>query len=67
MDNFRMLEEEYSRFGISRKVYEMGCQAESLLKERFERIDAIAELNQLKVLSALKENRVSEADFVRTT
>ena len=67
MDNFRMLEEEYSRFGISRKVYEMGCQAESLLKERFERIDVIAELNQLKVLSALKENRVSEADFVRTT
>ena len=67
MDNFRMLEEEYSRFGISSKVYEMGCEAESLLKERFERIDAVAELNQLKVLSALKENRVSEADFVRTT
>lgn len=67
MDNIRMLEKEYNSFGISRRVYELGCKAESVLQDRFKRIDELAELNQLKVLSALKENKVSEADFVRTT
>jgi len=56
----------YKDFGISDKVLELGREAEAVLKERFEAIDEMAELNQLKVLKALKENRVSEADFVTT-
>lgn len=67
MDTKRMLEENYKSFGISRKVFELGRNAESALAGRFAGIDELAEINQLKVLDALRWNRVSEADFVRTT
>jgi len=56
----------YKAFGISDRVLDLGKEAEAALKERFQAIDEMAELNQLKVLSALRENKVSEADFVTT-
>ena len=37
------------------------------LKDRFEKIDGIAELNQAKVIAAMQENRVSAACFAGTT
>jgi len=61
------IEEMYRAFGISSGVAELGREAEAALRERFDSIDRMAEYNQLKVLKALKDNRVSEADFVRTT
>ena len=67
MDTERMLEENYKRFGISAEVLELGRKAEDALAGRFAVIDELAEMNQLKVLDALRKNRVSEADFVRTT
>lgn len=62
-----MLEKEYADFGISREVLELGAKAEAALAARFREIDGTAEMNQLKVLSAFRDNHVSEADFVKTT
>ena len=55
--------EQYKELGLSDKVIEFGDKIEAALKERFEQIDAIAELNQLKVLNALQKNRVSAECF----
>ena len=46
---------------IRDRVYEFGQEIIEGLKERFEKIDQVAEYNQLKVLSAMQKNRVSEA------
>ena len=53
----------YSRLGISREVWELGLEAESSLKKRFEQFDRTAEYNQMKVLLAMQKNRVSAECF----
>lgn len=53
--------------GISKEVHEFGEEIVKGLKERFEAIDTIAEYNQLKVVKALQEHRVSEACLLGTT
>lgn len=58
-----LLEEQYKRLGISREVLSFGTQIEEELKERFAKIDACAELNQMKVLAAMQKNRVSAECF----
>jgi cystathionine beta-lyase family protein involved in aluminum resistance len=57
----------YNELGISQKVYEFGEAVLDGLKERFARIDENAEYNQLKVLKAMQENKVSEACLLGTT
>lgn len=57
----------YEKLGISQKVLEFGKQVEHSLKERFEAIDETAEYNQLKVLKAMQDNRVSDIHFAATT
>ena len=57
----------YEQLGISAQVYEFGETILSGLRERFEKIDEMAELNQAKVLHALQKNRVSAACFAATT
>ena len=57
----------YRESGISDKVSEFGEKVLSGLKERFDKIDDIAEINQLKVLRALQKNQVSEACLHGTT
>ena len=52
---------------ISEKVRQLGAQAQADLREQFERIDAIAELNTQKVLSAFQKHRVAESYFAGTT
>lgn len=61
------LETMYTSFGISPQVMDFGNKIEESLKERFEAIDAMAEFNQLKVIKAMQDNRVSEAHFAATT
>lgn len=56
-----------SKFGIHDKVLEYCIQKESELKEQFQAIDNIAEYNQLKVLSAMQKNRLSDIHFAATT
>ena len=55
--------EQYKQLGLSEKVIEFGEKIEAELKPRFEQIDAVAEMNQLKVLNALQKNRVSAECF----
>ena len=60
-------EEIYKTLGIEKEVYTFGQKICDSLKERFAAIDETAEYNQLKVLSALQKNRVSEACLLGTT
>ena len=57
----------YQSMGISDKVYEFGKEILDGLKERFEKIDEIAEYNQMKVLNAMQECKVSDIHFAATT
>ena len=59
--------ELYMTMGISPAVYNYGEKAIAHLKERFEKIDKIAEHNQAKVVAAMQKNRVSAACFAATT
>ncbi len=62
-----MNREMYEKLGISSKVYDFGEAILKNLEERFKKIDANAEYNQLKVLGAMQENNVSEACLLGTT
>ena len=53
----------YEQLGISKDVWTFGQKTEEKLKERFEEFDRNAEYNQLKVIHAMQENRVSEGCF----
>ena len=53
--------------GISKEVYDFGNEILSVLKERFEKIDEVAEYNQMKVLNAMQECKVSDIHFAATT
>ncbi|WP_461810141.1 methionine gamma-lyase family protein [Faecalimonas sp.] len=55
--------EQYKQLGISEEVYTFGEKIEQNLKERFQKVDEVAEFNQLKVIQAMQERRVSEACF----
>ncbi|MBE5822765.1 MAG: hypothetical protein E7308_01715 [Butyrivibrio sp.] len=57
----------YEELGISKEVFEFGQKILDCLKDRFEKIDETAEYNQLKVLKAMQENKVSEACLLGTT
>ena len=61
------LNEMYEGLGISEKVLKFGTEIEESLKERFEAIDENAEYNQMKVLKAMQEARVSDIHFAATT
>lgn len=61
------LETMYRCLGISSQVLDYGKSIEASLKERFEAIDARAEYNQMKVLKAMQDNRVSDIHFAATT
>ncbi|MBQ9590427.1 MAG: methionine gamma-lyase family protein [Butyrivibrio sp.] len=62
-----MNKEMYEALGISEAVYNFGQEILVDLKERFTRIDENAEYNQLKVLKAMQDNKVSEACLLGTT
>lgn len=57
----------YKKFGISESVLKFGTKIEESLKDRFSEIDKTAEYNQLKVISAMQEERVAASDFAATT
>ena len=52
---------------FSERVLDLAAQAQSSLTEQFARIDAIAEENTRKVLSAFQSRRVAEGYFAGTT
>lgn len=57
----------YEQLGIRKNILNFGKEIETSLKARFELIDEIAENNQLKVLKAMQDNRVSDIHFAATT
>lgn len=54
---------QYKQLGISEEVYAFGKKVEEKLTGRFQKVDEVAEFNQLKVIHAMQERRVSEACF----
>lgn len=51
------------KFGISPGVLSVVNKAEAAVAAKFGQLDDLAEYNQMKVLSAFQENRVSDAHF----
>lgn len=62
-----LLKDYYLSAGISEAVFDYSEKISDGLKERFALIDAVAEYNQLKVLRAMQNNRVSAACFETST
>ncbi len=61
------IEDIYEKMGISRKVADYCLRAEKKLSDRFSEADRVAEINQLKVLDAFRQCKVSEACFMPST
>ena len=59
--------ELYKEIGISKEVYEFGEKILDDLKDRFEEFDRVCEYNQLKVLQAMRKNKVSAECLLGTT
>ena len=57
----------YENLGVSRDVLAFGKRIEETLKDRFKEIDENAEYNQMKVIKAMQDNRVSDIHFAATT
>ncbi len=57
----------YKELGISKEVYEFGNKILQGLTERFNKIDATAEYNQLKVIKAMQDQKVSAECFNGST
>jgi len=60
-------ENMYAQLGISKPVYAFGKTILSQLAPRFAEIDQNTEYNQLKVIKAMQDNKVSEACLTGTT
>ena len=61
------IENMYKQMGISDEVYQFCDEILKGLSERFAEIDKTAEYNQLKVVKAMQDNKVSEACLLGTT
>ncbi len=59
--------QQYKKLGISNVVYDKAEQVLSHLHEEFHKIDKVAEYNQLKVIQAFQNYKISEAHFTTTT
>lgn len=57
----------YQSLGVSPEVHRFGEEVLAGLKERFEEVDRVAEVNQAKVIGAMQRNRVSAQCFAATT
>lgn len=64
MDKHKFIQDN---FGISAKTLQIVDEAEKTIKEQFNYIDNICEINQLKVMKTFADNRVSDSHFVPTT
>ena len=60
-------DEMYLSLGVNEKVLAFGEAVLEELKPRFAEIEQIAELNQVKVIAAMQENRVNATHFAATT
>lgn len=63
----KQLDTMYQELSISKEVMDFCEDILTGLKERFDKIDQIAEYNQMKVIKAMQDNRVSDVHFAATT
>lgn len=63
----RELIEMYESLHLDEKVLNFCLGIEEKLKDRFLAIDAAAEYNQMKVIKAMQDNRVSDIHFAAST
>lgn len=61
------IDEMYNQMGISKELGDYCNEILARLKPRFEKIDEVAEFNQLKVLKAMQKNNVSDMHFQAST
>ena len=59
--------EIYRSLGISRKVLDFAEPVLAGLRDRFDAIDKMAELNQLRIIAAMQEAHIGEASLKGTT
>ena len=52
------LKNYYKEMGVDEKVFDYAQEVEKGLKDRFETLDAIAQLNQIKVLNAMQKHQM---------
>lgn len=57
----------YKEFGISEKLENMAIEVQEEIKDVFEEINKVCEINSLKVLSAFQKNNISDIHFNSTT
>lgn len=57
----------YGEAGIDERVISLIEEAENSIRDSFTRIDRTAEANQIKVLTAMQQEQVSEACLLETT
>ena len=55
------------KFNIKQSTIDLMSEVENELEESFARVDKMAEINQLKVLKAFQDNRISYAHFGETS
>ena len=68
MDNLnKEIQKQYEKMGINSDVLNISDEIINDLSQRFQKIDKIAEYNQLKVVSAFQKNKVAEEHFNTTT
>ena len=56
------LKNYYKEMGVDEKVFDYAQEVEKGLKDRFETLDAIAQLNQIKVLNAMQKHQIADMD-----
>ncbi len=61
------LKNAYQSMGIGPEVLDFCSEGLQDLEERFKEIDKVAEFNQMKVIKAMQENRLSDIHFAATT
>ena len=57
----------YQQLGISERVELLAKKAENELKDEFNKVDRVCEINSIKVLKAFQDNNLSEIHFGTTT
>lgn len=57
----------YKEMGIPQSVMELSNEILESLKDRFDKLDEITQYNQLKVLKAMQDNKLSDIHFAATT
>ena len=63
----KVLFDFYTSMNIDKKVLEYCDSIEERLTKRFRDIDKVCEINQIKVIKAMQDNRLNEAHFAGST